>query len=107
MMVIVEQGQIRINTVSVAVEGPDFAVFEVNTRSKYPEVGFLSDGPDGLEVYLVANEHTLRAADTTRPTMLRFPNRGEWGVVTSTGRYTVAVALYRADGKRRPAWSAA
>ncbi len=101
----VKQGQIWLNSLYEVAKHDDVIVYEGDLRAKYAEIfGYSSssDAPGQIQMELVANENTLRAEKTKRPTTITFqlpeprPEYHDyWYPVTELSRYTLSVIFYR------------
>lgn len=97
----VDEGSILVASTHLIVHHDDVLVWEIDLKSKYPELYVTADyQQDGTqqEVVLFRTERTLRADESTnRPTRLRFttPRDENWTVLYNHGRYTVQVVAYR------------
>lgn len=102
MSIIVEQGQITVNSVDLIGSGRDFRVYQIDCRSKYPVLLGYSD----REVLLFADEHTLKADRDAMATRITFPDIPEgWEILPDEhGRYSMRFAFYRPLKERRLIW---
>ena len=84
----IEEGDILVNSAWVSFETPSLIIIELDTSSKYPQVGCY--GQDQISLY--ADDHTLFKGDTNRQTNVEIDLPKDFCVqATRVGRYSVEI----------------
>jgi hypothetical protein len=84
----IEEGDILVNSAWVSFETPSLIIIELDTSSKYPQVGCY--GEDQISLY--ADDHTLYKGDTNRQTNVEIDLPKDFCVqATRVGRYSVEI----------------
>jgi hypothetical protein len=84
----IEEGDILVNSAWVSFETPSLIIIELDTYSKYPQVGCY--GEDQVSLY--ADDHTLYKGDTNRQTFVDIDLPKDFCVqATRLGRYSVEI----------------
>lgn len=99
----IEPGQIKISEdgVWLVIDEENVKVWEIDLESKYPSLlpAYVnnSEGGHGYEVYIVADEDTIKIDDETEKTtkfVIHGLERG-WFFMVDGARYTVRIVMYR------------
>jgi hypothetical protein len=104
--IVVTQGEIVINDVTITEERDGFLVMEADLHSKYAEAagygGMVVDGQPVPCVFLMAGEHTLKTSpDAEGMSMITLPARCKgWHVIMEAARYTVRIVAWRPSPDR-------
>lgn len=112
LSITVEQGtDIHVDHVEVMRATPDVIWLSANTREKYPDVDCLGKDETPIRGRLAVTTHVFicrsrfSASDTKDLSMTKVSVHGldeSWHIAgTSTGRYTVQIALVRESRRRR------
>ena len=93
MKIVVKQGIIHINSVSVLQASDTGIYLSADCKQKYPELLCLSD----RSVMIGANERTLNVHDRSfSPTEIIVEDlEGKWCMVCEIGRYSVEILLVK------------
>lgn len=84
----IEEGDILVNSAWVSFETPSLIIIELDTSSKYPQVGCY--GQDQISLY--ADDHTLYKGDTNRQTFVDIDLPKDFCVqATRLDRYSVEI----------------
>jgi hypothetical protein len=84
----IEEGDILVNSAWVSFETPSLIIIELDTYSKYPQVGCY--GEDQVSLY--ADDHTLYKGDTNRQTIVEINLPEDFRVeATRLSRYSVEI----------------
>jgi hypothetical protein len=96
--IVVQPGEIIVNEVISLIDNPEFKVYYVDLRSKYPAGVFYISTENTIAVGVLASEGTLYTDNTSfKPTMVefRFPDAHNWNVIADAARYTVRIVMWR------------
>ena len=97
--IVVQPGEIVVNEVISLIDNPEFKVYYVDLKSKYPAGVFYIITENTIAVGIYASEDTLYIDDIpfNRPTMVefRFPDAHNWNVIADAARYTVRIVMWR------------
>lgn len=102
--VVVEPGEIVLNTIDLLIDDPHVKIYHIDGRSKYYEILAIGHDDMGIQLMLTANERTLKKnQDTDSPTVIRFnhssPNQNMkyFGTLYDGGKYSCYFGIYELD----------
>lgn len=114
MEIVVQPGSIIVNEITLVIDHPQFKVYEVDLKSKYPDRVSYAGTEEDLAVLIWANYATegtdskyvdrsgSSSQYTADPTIIefRFDKANEWAIIADAARYTLRIAMW--DNRIRP-----
>lgn len=94
----ITQGRIIVNSVNHIIDSPNFHVFEIDLRSKYPGPVDWEYDEDSIRVYIDVNpERTLKTdVNSNELTSILFPfHEYGWSALSEASRYTWRIVLWK------------